>query len=110
MLNGLGKRSLHPPYESLYVPAYPSALAPWQKVACAEGGCGACAVVVSSPSLKGKAVAVNSCLKPVGSLHGWAVTTIEGIGGNAAAGTNARTTHGLPVRLMSWLGWSWPDW
>ncbi|CRK86175.1 CLUMA_CG000058, isoform A [Clunio marinus] len=53
------------------------------KLGCAEGGCGACTVMLSRFDRKKKIVkhfAVNACLTPVCSLHGLAVTTIEGIG------------------------------
>jgi aerobic-type carbon monoxide dehydrogenase small subunit (CoxS/CutS family) len=43
------------------------------KVACGEGACGACAVL-----LDGRAV--NSCLQFAGAVHGHTVVTIEGIG------------------------------
>jgi aerobic-type carbon monoxide dehydrogenase small subunit (CoxS/CutS family) len=43
------------------------------KVACGEGACGACAVL-----LDGRAV--NSCLQLAGAVHGRSVVTIEGIG------------------------------
>uniref|UniRef100_A0A6Q2WUR0 xanthine dehydrogenase n=1 Tax=Esox lucius TaxID=8010 RepID=A0A6Q2WUR0_ESOLU len=53
------------------------------KLGCAEGGCGACTVMISKyhPHL-GRLVhhSVNSCLAPVCSLHHCAVTTVEGIG------------------------------
>jgi aerobic-type carbon monoxide dehydrogenase small subunit (CoxS/CutS family) len=42
------------------------------KIACAEGACGACAVLVD-----GRAIA--SCLQPVAAVEGRAVVTIEGI-------------------------------
>ncbi|XP_026751930.2 xanthine dehydrogenase [Galleria mellonella] len=53
------------------------------KLGCAEGGCGACTVMVSKYNRKEKKVihlAVNACLAPVCSMHGLAVTTVEGIG------------------------------
>ncbi|GJQ84033.1 ry [Trypoxylus dichotomus] len=53
------------------------------KLGCGEGGCGACTVMVSRyDRLQDKIIhlAVNSCLAPVCSVHGLAVTTIEGIG------------------------------
>ena len=51
------------------------------KVACGQGGCGACTVMVSHNE-RGKLVhrGVNACLKPLCSLDGMAVTTTEGIG------------------------------
>ncbi|KAG7306042.1 hypothetical protein JYU34_008617 [Plutella xylostella] len=53
------------------------------KLGCAEGGCGACTVMISKYNRReGKVVhlAVNACLAPVCSMHGLAVTTVEGIG------------------------------
>ncbi|KAG8041546.1 hypothetical protein G9C98_002839 [Cotesia typhae] len=53
------------------------------KLGCAEGGCGACTVMVSRiDRTKRKIIhlAVNACLAPVCSMHGMAVTTVEGIG------------------------------
>jgi aerobic-type carbon monoxide dehydrogenase small subunit (CoxS/CutS family) len=42
------------------------------KEGCGEGECGACAVLVDGEL-------VNSCLVPVGQLHGCVVTSIEGL-------------------------------
>ncbi|XP_071832643.1 xanthine dehydrogenase/oxidase-like isoform X2 [Apostichopus japonicus] len=53
------------------------------KVACQEGGCGACTVMVSSVNVTTGNIlhtAVNSCLTPICSVYGMAITTIEGIG------------------------------
>ncbi|PIK62723.1 putative xanthine dehydrogenase isoform X1 [Apostichopus japonicus] len=53
------------------------------KLACGEGGCGACTVMVSRFDAKTDKIchyAVNACLAPVCSMHGLAVTTVEGIG------------------------------
>ncbi|XP_041469067.1 xanthine dehydrogenase/oxidase-like [Lytechinus variegatus] len=53
------------------------------KLGCAEGGCGACTVMVSSYNRNTSKIvhhAVNACLAPVCSVHGAAVTTVEGIG------------------------------
>lgn len=59
------------------------------KVGCSEGGCGACAVVISKSNVDGHSndehggetcVAINSCLRPLASLHGWNVITVEGLG------------------------------
>ncbi|XP_071487010.1 xanthine dehydrogenase-like [Diadema antillarum] len=54
------------------------------KLGCAEGGCGSCTVMISScdSSSPGniRHRAVNACLVPVCSVHGVAVTTVEGIG------------------------------
>ncbi|XP_059046310.1 xanthine dehydrogenase [Achroia grisella] len=53
------------------------------KLGCSEGGCGACTVMVSKYNRKENKIihlAVNACLAPVCSMHGLAVTTVEGIG------------------------------
>ncbi|KAL8590330.1 hypothetical protein ACOMHN_006446 [Nucella lapillus] len=53
------------------------------KLGCGEGGCGACTVMLSRyhphhPHIQHESV--NACLTPLCSLHGVAVTTVEGIG------------------------------
>nr|XP_049700113.1 uncharacterized protein LOC110380991 isoform X1 [Helicoverpa armigera] len=48
------------------------------KYMCREGGCGACVVSAHSPSAV--PCAINSCMRPVTSCHGWEITTIEGLG------------------------------
>ena len=53
------------------------------KLGCGEGGCGACTVMVSRidpRDLRVRHLSVNACLAPVVSMHGAAVTTVEGIG------------------------------
>ncbi|KAJ8291157.1 hypothetical protein GJAV_G00022040 [Gymnothorax javanicus] len=53
------------------------------KLGCAEGGCGACTVMVSKFHIFQERIvhlSVNACLAPVCSLHNCAVTTVEGIG------------------------------
>uniref|UniRef100_A0A0A9WB52 xanthine dehydrogenase n=1 Tax=Lygus hesperus TaxID=30085 RepID=A0A0A9WB52_LYGHE len=53
------------------------------KLGCAEGGCGACTVMVSKLDRSTNQInhiAVNACLTPVAAVHGQAVTTVEGIG------------------------------
>ena len=53
------------------------------KLGCAEGGCGACTVVVSQYNPTTKKIyhaAVNACLAPLVSVDGKHVITVEGIG------------------------------
>jgi xanthine dehydrogenase/oxidase len=52
------------------------------KLSCGEGGCGACSVLWSTydPETDSiKEVATNACLRPIASLDGSAITTIEGL-------------------------------
>ncbi|XP_076238841.1 xanthine dehydrogenase rosy isoform X2 [Calliopsis andreniformis] len=53
------------------------------KLGCAEGGCGACTVMISKLNRTTGIIthlAVNACLTPICAVHGLAVTTVEGIG------------------------------
>ncbi|KAM4698824.1 aldehyde oxidase-like isoform 2-T2 [Rhinophrynus dorsalis] len=53
------------------------------KYGCGGGGCGACTVMVSTIHPVSKKIlhySANACLLPICSLHGAAVTTVEGIG------------------------------
>lgn len=69
---------------------------PGTKLGCAEGGCGACTVMVSRYDLDSQRpqhLAVNACLAPLCSLHFAAVTTVEGIG------STARKLHPVQERI-----------
>jgi xanthine dehydrogenase iron-sulfur cluster and FAD-binding subunit A len=53
------------------------------KKVCAQGGCGACAVMLAewSPALgRAELRSVNACLRPLCTLDGKAITTTEGTG------------------------------
>lgn len=68
------------------------------KVACGEGGCGSCAVLVSRYDTQTRAVeerTLNACLAPVCSLDGCAVTTTEGLGSSRSA----KGLHAVHKRL-----------
>jgi len=71
------------------------------KINCDDGVCGSCTVMLSRWDVKEKKVinySVNSSLIPVASLHGQAVTTIEGL-------TSTTTDlHPLQKRLMELNG------
>ncbi|EFA11446.2 uncharacterized protein LOC656938 [Tribolium castaneum] len=52
---------------------------------CLEGGCGACIVAVQRKNHVAKKIitqAINSCLVPLFSCHGWKIVTIEGLAGS----------------------------
>ncbi|MFM8988798.1 MAG: 2Fe-2S iron-sulfur cluster-binding protein, partial [Alphaproteobacteria bacterium] len=53
------------------------------KEGCAEGACGACTVVVSTPDAAGglSCRAVNACIRPVATLDGCELATIESLAG-----------------------------
>ncbi|MED6259817.1 hypothetical protein ATANTOWER_000009 [Ataeniobius toweri] len=66
------------------------------KLGCAEGGCGACTVMLSRYQPHSQQIlhhAVNACLAPLCSLHLVAVTTVEGIG------SVARKLHPVQERI-----------
>uniref|UniRef100_A0A3P8SN62 2Fe-2S ferredoxin-type domain-containing protein n=1 Tax=Amphiprion percula TaxID=161767 RepID=A0A3P8SN62_AMPPE len=66
------------------------------KLGCAEGGCGACTVMLSRyqpDTQKLLHFSVNACLAPICSLHLVAVTTVEGIG------NVARKLHPVQERI-----------
>ncbi|KAM5280464.1 aldehyde oxidase-like [Ctenodactylus gundi] len=53
------------------------------KYGCGGGGCGACTVMISRYNPRTKSTRhypANACLTPICSLHGAAITTVEGIG------------------------------
>ena len=65
------------------------------KLGCAEGGCGACTVVVSQLNPTTKKIyhaSVNACLAPLVSVDGKHVITVEGIG-------NVKNPHPAQERI-----------
>jgi xanthine dehydrogenase small subunit len=72
------------------------------KEGCAEGDCGACTVVVRDGA---RFRAVDSCLIPVGSLHGAELWTAEGIGHEGAPHP---AQEALAARLGSQCGYCTP--
>ncbi|KAI5791665.1 Molybdopterin-binding domain of aldehyde dehydrogenase-domain-containing protein [Peziza echinospora] len=70
------------------------------KLGCAEGGCGACTVVVSQYNPTSRKIyhaAVNACLAPLVSVDGKHVITVEGIG-------NSKSPHPVQERIAKWHG------
>ncbi|XP_071078978.1 xanthine dehydrogenase/oxidase-like [Haliotis cracherodii] len=67
------------------------------KYGCGEGGCGACTIMLSRYNAAADSIhhyAVNACLTPVCSVHGLAVTTVEGVG------STTRGLHPIQERLV----------
>ncbi|KAF2872915.1 xanthine dehydrogenase/oxidase [Massariosphaeria phaeospora] len=70
------------------------------KLGCAEGGCGACTVVVSQFNPTTKKIyhaSVNACLAPLVSVDGKHVITVEGIG-------NVKRPHPVQERIAKGNG------
>lgn len=79
------------------------------KLACGEGGCGACTVMLTSwDAAQGKLLkrAINSCLRPVCTLDGTVVTTTEGIGSVKTA--LDATQHAIAANNGSQCGYCTP--
>jgi len=62
------------------------------KEGCAEGECGACAVLVARPDGAGRSrwTSVNACLPPAAAFDGQEVVTAEGLGSAGGAGAGER--------------------
>ena len=79
------------------------------KEGCAEGECGACAVMVARPAADGSEAAewtaINSCLVPAAALDGQEVVTAEGLG---APGVLHPVQQELAVRGGSQCGYCTP--
>lgn len=79
------------------------------KEGCAEGECGACAVMVARPAADGSATAewtaINSCLAPAAALDGQEVVTAEGLGTPDALHP---VQHEMAVRGGSQCGYCTP--
>ncbi len=64
------------------------------KEGCAEGECGACAVLVARPDGQGSRwTAVNACLVPVAALDGQEIVTAEGLAGRGQSLTGRVPLH-----------------
>ncbi len=79
------------------------------KEGCAEGECGACAIMVARPSTTGddstEWVSINACLIPAASLDGQEVLTAEGLGTTTALHP---VQHEMAVRGGSQCGYCTP--
>ncbi|XP_074648379.1 xanthine dehydrogenase/oxidase-like [Tubulanus polymorphus] len=70
------------------------------KLACGQAGCGACTVMVSKYDRHQKKIvhsAVPACVVFIGSVHGMAVTTVEGVG-------NRKKLHPIQERIAKYHG------
>ncbi|XP_077870156.1 xanthine dehydrogenase/oxidase-like [Saccoglossus kowalevskii] len=70
------------------------------KFSCGEGGCGACTVMLSKYDHQQKKIlhhAINACYTPVCSVHGMAITTVEGVG-------STTKLHPVQERLAKYHG------
>lgn len=76
------------------------------KEGCAEGECGACAIMVARPDADGTTrwTSVNSCLVPAASLDGQEIVTAEGL----ANGDIHPVQHEMAVRGGSQCGYCTP--
>ncbi|NP_001280175.1 aldehyde oxidase-like [Anolis carolinensis] len=71
------------------------------KYGCGVGGCGACTVMISIYNPFSKKIlrySANACLIPICSLHGAAVTTVEGVGSTKSH------IHPVQERIAKWHG------
>jgi xanthine dehydrogenase small subunit len=79
------------------------------KEGCAEGECGACAVLVARPTNSGNAgtewVSINACLIPAAALDGQEIVTAEGLGAPEALHP---VQHEMAVRGGSQCGYCTP--
>jgi len=81
------------------------------KKVCGQGGCGACTVMLSTWSEAAGAAehrAVNACLRPLATLDGCAVTTVEGAGSVAEA--LGPVQYAVAVNNGSQCGFCTPGW
>ena len=77
------------------------------KVACGEGGCGACTVVAVGAD--GVQKPINACLRLLCACDGLAITTAEGSGFRASAASRRRRSRSPTARARSaatpgWVG------
>lgn len=77
-VNGIGRRIDVEPYETLLETLRTRLALTGTKLACAEGECGACTVIVDGDT-------INSCLMPALAVNGSEVTTVEGLANGSLA-------------------------
>lgn len=75
------------------------------KLGCEEGGCGACTVVLTKSD---GTISVNSCLRPLCTNDGMAITTVEGIG--SISGGLSKEQEGIVSHNGTQCGYCTPGW
>ncbi|HEX6702231.1 MAG TPA: molybdopterin cofactor-binding domain-containing protein [Gaiellaceae bacterium] len=81
------------------------------KIGCKQGGCGACTVLLSTydpASWKVTHRSINSCLRPLASLDGAMVTTVEGLG--SVEGAVSPVQYCLAKNNGTQCGYCTPGW
>lgn len=81
------------------------------KKVCAQGGCGACTVTLSTWNERDDTVeqtAINSCLRPLCAVDGMAVTTVEGLG--SVSTEISPVQHRIAIDNGSQCGYCTPGW
>lgn len=98
-LNGKPVRLTDPPLDLLLIDYLrgPGVGLAGPKKPCGQGGCGGCTVILSTYDEKQTAYhrAINACLRPVCSLSGFAITTIEGTSEESVASSRRNAVHSL---------------
>ncbi len=82
------------------------------KIGCKQGGCGACTVMLSCWNERRQQVehrSVNACLRPLASLDGMLVTTVEGCG-SVKSGCISTVQDGLASNNGTQCGYCTPGW
>ncbi|MBW8832572.1 MAG: molybdopterin-dependent oxidoreductase [Burkholderiales bacterium] len=82
------------------------------KIGCKQGGCGACTVVLShwnEATRKVEHSSINSCLRPLASLDGMLITTVEGTG-SVKADCISEVQECLALNNGTQCGYCTPGW
>lgn len=81
------------------------------KIGCKQGGCGACTVLLSTFDAAAQQVrhrSVNACLRPLASLDGALITTVEGLG--SVTGKVSPLQYCLAKNNGTQCGYCTPGW
>lgn len=81
------------------------------KIGCKQGGCGSCTVLLSTYDAAARRVthrSINSCMRPLASLDGAMVTTVEGLG--SVVGAVSPVQYCLAKNNGTQCGYCTPGW